>query len=228
MNKLLIVIPARGGSKGVPDKNIKLLNGKPLIHYTIEAARKVFPDKSIYVSTDSDRIKKIAEDTGIEVPFIRPSKLATDKSNSRDVLLHALEYYKNNNDDVPDVIILLQPTSPFRKSNHIKDALKLYSNDIDMVVSVKETESNPYFVLFEENGNGFLEKSKKGNYTRRQDCPKVFEYNGAIYIINTKSLEEKNFNQFEKIRKYEMDIFSSIDIDTEFDFLMAKMYIKNA
>ena len=227
MKKLLVVIPARGGSKGVKGKNIKLLNGKPLIQYTIDAAREVFDDNLIYVSTDSEEIKDIAEKTGLKVPFIRPSKLATDKANSRDVLLHAIEYYKQVNHEIPEIIILLQPTSPFRKSKHIKEALKLYNKDIDMVVSVKETEANPYFVLFEENEKGFLRKSKEGNYTRRQDCPKVWEYNGAIYIINTKSLKEKSINEFEKISKYEMDTLSSIDIDTKFDFLMAKMCFKN-
>lgn len=224
----LIVIPARGGSKGVPGKNIKLLNGKPLIHYTIEAARKIFEDRYIYVSTDSVDIKSVTEQTGLSVPFLRPEYLATDTANSRDVILHAMDQFKlaNNNED-PDVVVLLQPTSPFRKENNIREALKLYNSDLDMVVSVKETESNPYYVLFEENINGFLKKSKEGNFTRRQDCPKVWEFNGSIYIINTNSIRLMKINEFEKVVKFEMDSITSLDIDNELDWNLAETILKN-
>ena len=222
----LVVIPARGGSKGVPGKNIKLLNQKPLIHYTIEAARKVFEDQYIYVSTDSTDIKSISEQTGLTVTFLRPEHLATDTANTRDVLLHALKQFTLINKQEPDVIILLQPTSPFRKSVHIREALKLYTSNLDMVVSVKETESNPYYVLFEENESGFLKKSKEGSFTRRQDCPKVWEYNGAIYVINVKSLKKNDISNFSKIKKYIMPLNNSIDIDTELDFLMASLFLK--
>lgn len=220
----LVVIPARGGSKGVTGKNIKVLNQKPLIHYTIEAARKVFEDRYIYVSTDSADIKSVAEQTGLIVPFLRPGHLATDTANSRDVLLHAIEQFTLKQE--PDVIILLQPTSPFRDETHIKEALKLYNTDLDMVVSVKETNANPYYVLFEEDSKGFLTKSKNGNFTRRQDCPKVWEYNGAIYIINTKSLKIKNINDFTKVVKYKMNAYDSVDIDEEIDFDFANFLMK--
>lgn len=222
----LVVIPARGGSKGLPGKNIKLLNGIPLIHYTIEAARRVFEDKYIYVSTDSTEIKSVVEQTGFTIPFLRPKHLATDTANSRDVLLYALDQFILKNKKEPDVIILLQPTSPFRKSVHIREALKLYTSNLDMVVSVKETESNPYYVLFEENESGFLKKSKEGSFTRRQDCPKVWEYNGAIYVINVKSLKKNDISNFSKIKKYIMPLNNSIDIDTELDFLMASLFLK--
>lgn len=225
--KPLIVIPARGGSKGVPGKNIKLLHGKPLIHYTIEAARKVFDDTVIYVSTDSEDIKKISELTGLKVPFIRPEYLATDTANTRDVLLHALEEFTTKNSYKPDVVVLLQPTSPFRNETHIKEALALYKDDLDMVVSVKETESNPYYVLFEENKEGYLDPSKKGNFTRRQDCPKVWELNGAIYIINTNALIEKPISDFNKVKKYEMDASASHDIDTKLDWDIAEVLLKS-
>lgn len=217
----LVVIPARGGSKGVPGKNIKLLNKKPLIHYTIEAARKVFEDQYIYVSTDSVEIKSIAEQTGLIVPFLRPEHLATDTTNSRDVLLHAIEQFTLKHNQEPDVIILLQPTSPFRNETHITEALALFNANLDMVVSVKETNANPYYVLFEEDSKGFLEKSKKGNFTRRQDCPKVWEYNGAIYLINNESLKKNSFNDFTRVIKYKMNANDSIDIDDELDFNMA-------
>ena len=224
---MIVVITARGGSKGVIGKNIKELGGKPLIQYTIDAAREIFDDKKIIVSTDSEKIKTLVESFGLEVPFTRPEELAIDTANSRDVLLHAIDFFKNKNGFDPDCIILLQPTSPFRNSRHIKEALKLYTSCIDMVVSVKETESNPYYVLFEENVNGVLKKSKEGNYTRRQDCPRVWEFNGAIYIINTNSLREKKIGEFDKIIKYEMDSETSIDIDNELDWKVAESILNN-
>jgi N-acylneuraminate cytidylyltransferase len=224
--KPLVIIPARGGSKGVPKKNIKLLKGTPLIHYTINAARELFNDSCICVSTDSEDIKQVANEVGLEVPFLRPDELAADTSGSYEVILHAIEYYEKEGYN-PDTLILLQPTSPFRTSVQIEEALKLYSNEIDMVVSVKETKSNPYYILFEEDQNGFLRKSKESNFTRRQDCPKVWEYNGAIYIINVASLKKGTIGDFKKVIKYEMDEFSSHDIDTPLDWDFAEILIKN-
>lgn len=223
----LIVIPARGGSIRLPGKNIKPLNGKPLIHYTIEAAREVFNDNVICVSTDDQEIRKVTEKTGLGVPFIRPYDLATDTTDSRSVLLHAYNFYKNEMEYKADTVVLLQPTSPFRKANHIKEALELYQNDLDMVVSVKETESNPYAVLYEENSDGYLEKSKNGNFTRKQDYPKVWELNGAIYIINSKSILQNQVSEFKKIIKYKMTSKDSIDIDTALDFDFATFLMQN-
>lgn len=216
--KPLVVIPARGGSKRLPGKNIKPLNGKPLIHYTIEAAREVFDDSIICVSTDDDEIKRVCEQTGLKVPFLRPKELATDTADSRSVLLHAYEFYKEEKGYEANVIILLQPTSPLRNDTHIKEALDLYHDGLDMVVSVKETDSNPYFVLYEENAEGYIEKSKKGDFIRKQDCPKVWELNGAIYVMNVQSLLEKQPNEFEKVCKYVMRQKNSIDIDTKLDW----------
>lgn len=223
--KPLVIIPARGSSKGVPGKNIKLLNGKPLIQYTIEEARKVFNDDEICVSTDDEKIKNVVEETGLKVPFLRPAELALDNSGTYEVLLHAVKFYEDKN-YFPDTLILLQPTSPFRTSKQIKEAFEEYSNDIDMIVSVKKTKSNPYYILFEENENGFLEKTKESNFTRRQDCPKVWEYNGAIYVLNVEELKKAPLNKFKRIKKYEMDEFSSHDIDTPFDWEVAKAIAK--
>ena len=220
----LVIIPARGGSKGVPGKNIKTLKDKPLIYYTIDAARKIFKDHEIIVSTDSEEIKNVTELTGLKVPFLRPQELATDIMGSHEVILHALSYFESKY-GTPDKIILLQPTSPFRTSRHIIEALGLYDNNIDMVVSVKETKSNPYYVLCEEDENGYLVKSKESNATRRQDVPKVWELNGAIYIINIKSLKSRHISKFNKVKKYVMGEMASHDIDTEFDWLVAETLI---
>jgi len=223
--KPLVVIPARGGSKGVPRKNIKELGGKPLIYYTIEAAREVFEDKYIMVSTDDEEIKEVVERTGLKVPFLRPRELATDDAGTQEVLLHAIKFSEENG-YYPDTLILLQPTSPFRTREHIKEALNLYHNELDMVVSVKETKSNPYYVLFEENEEGYLRKSKEGDFTRRQDIPKVWEINGAIYIINMASLNTKVLTQLKRLKKYPMNDIASIDIDSELDFKFAKLIQK--
>lgn len=224
--KPLVIITARGGSKGVPGKNIKLLADKPLIQYTVETARKVFPDHIICVSTDDADIKTFVEKLGLNVPFLRPVELAQDDSSSYDVLLHAINYYLSLGYN-PDVTILLQPTSPFRTSNHIIEAMNLFDEDCEMVVSVKKSKANPYFNLFEQNKDGFLAKSKVGSYKRRQDCPDVFEFNGAIYLFKTEVLLAKNINEFTKIRKYEMDEMSSHDIDTELDWKIAEIIIEN-
>lgn len=224
--KPLIVIPARGGSKGVPRKNIKVLGDKPLIQYTIDAAKGVFDDEFICVSTDDFEIKSVVEQLGLKVPFLRPNELASDTAGTYEVLLHAISYYESKG-YFPDTLILLQPTSPFRTSAHIKEALKLYHESIDMVVSVKETKANPYYILFEEDGNGYLKKTKEANFTRRQDCPKVWEYNGAIYIINVKALKASAISQFTKVCKFEMDETSSHDIDTLLDWRIAEIIIND-
>jgi N-acylneuraminate cytidylyltransferase len=225
--KPLVVIPARGGSKGVPKKNIKLLNGKPLINFTIEAAQCIFENTIICVTTDNNEIKDVVENTtNLKVPFLRPDELATDNAGTYEVLLHAINFYEKGG-YAADTLILMQPTSPFRTSTNINEALKLYSSDIDMVVSVKETKSNPYYVLFEENIDGFLSKSKESNFVRRQDCPKVWELNGAIYIINIESLRKGPISSFNKVIKYVMNEIESVDIDTMFDWKLAEFCLND-
>jgi N-acylneuraminate cytidylyltransferase len=214
----LVVIPARGGSKGVPRKNVKLLAGKPLIHYTIEAARKVFDDEFICLSTDDVEIKEIAEQTGLKVLFLRPPELSKDSSSSRDLLLHAINFQESELGYFPNTIILLQPTSPFRSSDHITQALSMFTLALDMVVSVKMSKANPYFNLFEKNTAGYLQKCKVGTFLRRQDAPQVWEYNGAIYVINADSLKNEAISDFPKVKEYVMDEYSSVDIDTPFDW----------
>ncbi|MHA8065253.1 acylneuraminate cytidylyltransferase family protein [Aquirufa sp. ROCK2-A2] len=223
--KPLVVIPARSGSKGVPLKNIKLLGSKPLIHYTIEAARTLFSDDQILVSTDGEEIKQVVEQTGLKIPFLRPDHLSQDNSGTYEVLLHAIEWVESTG-YFPDCLILLQATSPFRSGNQIQEAMDLYDDSLDMVISVKETKSNPYFVLMEENEEGFLEKSKIGKFTRRQDAPAVFELNGAIYVMNVQSLKNGPISSFQRIKKYVMDELSSHDIDTELDWLVAETILQ--
>ena len=218
---MLIIIPARGGSKRVPDKNIRLLGGKPLIQYSIEAARELVPENQILVSTDSPRIKNVVEKLGIRVPFLRPAELAEDTAGTYEVLLHALEFYEKNNPK-PDKIILLQPTSPFRNADHIKEALDEYSHDLDMVASVKLSHSNPYLVLKEQNQFGFLQPIKESTFDEIEYAPEVWELNGAIFIINVESLKNQSLLRFKKVKKYVMDELASLDIDTPLDWKLAE------
>jgi N-acylneuraminate cytidylyltransferase len=229
--RILLLIPARGGSKSIPNKNITLLSSKPLIGYTIEECLKLIKlyDCEICVSTDSENIKNVAEKFGLKVPFLRPENLSNDTASSEGVITHALDWYQNNG-IIFDFVVLLQPTSPLRKFNHIIDAINLYlenqKNSIDMLVSVKISKANPYFNLFEENDSGMLTKSIKSSYTRRQDCPITYEYNGAIYVININSLREKGILNFDKIKKFEMDTISSIDIDEVNDIELCEYFLK--
>lgn len=223
--KFLYLIPARGGSKGIPGKNIKLLANKPLIYYSIDMAREMASDDDICVSTDSDQIIKAVEDYGLKVAFKRPDYLASDQATTHDTILHALEYYESKG-IYYDAVVLLQATSPFRKKSDIQEAIKLYSPDIDMLASVKITKANPYYVLFEENKEGFLEKVKSGEFTRRQDCPPVYEYNGSVFIMNTGSLKRESNTNFKKVRKYLMEDLYSIDLDEMIDWYFAEFLLE--
>ena len=224
-DNILVIIPARGGSKGIPRKNIKVLNGKPLIEYTIDCARAISSDENICVSTDDDEIIDVVQAYGLHVPFKRPAELASDTAGTYEVLLHALEFYERQGRHF-DVVVLLQNTSPFRTPDHVKEALALYDENLDMVVSVKECAANPYYCVFEENAEGYLHVCKgEGNITRRQDAPKVYEYNGAIYVINVTSLKQMPLNKFTKRRKYIMDELHSLDLDTMIDWQIAEMML---
>ena len=140
MEEILVVIPARGGSKGLPGKNIKNLCGKPLIAYSIDVARTITTDENICVSTDDQKIIDVVQNYGLQVPFVRPRELASDTATTNDVLLHAVKYYENNG-KMFNKILLLQPTSPLRTVDQVKEALLLYRNDVDMVVSVTKSHT---------------------------------------------------------------------------------------
>lgn len=228
-DNVLVIIPARGGSKGIPHKNIKLLNGKPLIYYTIDTARAITSDENICVSTDDMGIKSVVENYGLKVPFVRPSELATDTIGTYEVLLHALDFYEKLGKHF-DTVLLLQATSPFRRIEQVKDALQQYNDsEADMLVSVKVSAANPYYNLYEEDEKGFLHVCKgDGTIYRRQDAPKVYEYNGAIYIMSAAKLKTTHMHHMQKRIKYIMDAQSSFDLDTMRDWEMAEMILKTS
>ncbi len=219
----LFLIPARGGSKGIPGKNIKPLCGKPLLLYTIEAARAVADDADICVSTDSPQIRAVAQSAGLDVPFLRPAELSADNSGSHEVMLHALDFYRDRGVDY-HCVVLLQPTSPFRTPDDIRGAMALFDEDTELVVSVTEAATNPYYNCYELDEAGFLHISKgDGILLRRQDAPPAYEYNGAVYVISTAALRRHPIGKMTRRRPFLMPKERSVDLDTPLDWIVAEM-----
>lgn len=221
--RFLYLIPARGGSKGIPGKNIKPFLGKPLICHAIDQAREAGADDAdICVSTDSEEIRRVVENYGLPVPFMRPSELATDTAGTYGVILHALAWYRERGREF-DAVVLLQTTSPLRQAGDICGAVAMWNPAVDMVVSVCEASANPYYNIFETDSEGHLHISKgDGHYTRRQDAPRVWEYNGAVYVMSVESLLRMNYSQFPIRLPYVMPRGRSVDLDTPADWLRAE------
>lgn len=225
MKKIIhAIIPARGGSKGLPGKNIKHLGDKPLIAHTIEAARKSEWLGKVIVSTDDEIIKEISLEYGAEVPFLRPKELATDTSTSVDVLIHYIRTLQEDEKVIPEYLCLLQCTTPFRTTQDIDQAIqKCLQQEADACVSVCEVEENPYWMVTVEE-----ERIKKlinvpNEILRRQELPKVYRYNGGVYIIKTEVLLEDKTLFPENTTPYLMSAKSSMDIDTELDFKICEL-----
>ncbi|MCM1376919.1 MAG: acylneuraminate cytidylyltransferase family protein [Clostridium sp.] len=223
--KTLFLIPARGGSKGIPGKNIKEFVGIPLIVRTIRQALKIADNpEDVVVSTDSEQIARVARKGGANVPFLRPAELATDTSGTQGVIIHALDWFRNKGIDY-ERVVLLQTTSPLRQPDDIRRAINVFDNahEADMAVSVAEAAANPYYDIFEPDANGFLHHSKgNGGYVRRQDAPKVWQYTGAVYVIRSTSLRRGEMSRFEKILPSPMDTARSVDLDTPADWDIAE------
>ena len=224
MEDILVVIPARGGSKGLPGKNIKMLCGKPLIAYSIDVARAFADDKNICVSTDSEEIKQVVEQYGLKVSFLRPDYLATDTATSDDVLIHAVNYYREQYGRTFKKLLLLQPTSPLRTKEDVEGAIRLYRDDIDMVVSVMKSHAPA--VLCQDDDQGYVQLTYNKKALGRQQLPDMYEFNGAVYVINIKSLMDKGIAGFSKKVKYEMTKICSVDIDDIIDFKLVETIIK--
>ncbi len=218
----LAVILARSGSKGLKDKNIKELNGKPLMAYTIEAAVASGKFDTVHVSTDSEQYAEIARKFGADVPFLRDAELAGDHASSWDALRSVVkEYEKRGN--VFDTVTLLQPTSPLRDADNIRGAFEIFEEkQADSVVSVCEVDHSPLLCNVLDDSlsmDGFIDMSKVG---RRQELSTYYRINGAIYIQKTKFLMEGASVYGEKSYAYIMDKRKSIDIDDSYDFLIAE------
>lgn len=224
--KNIAIIPARSGSKGLKNKNIKLLNGQPLLKYSIDAAisSKIFDE--IMVSTDSSHYAEIAKKCGASVPFLRSAKNSEDKSSSWDVVIEVLNYYERNGQSF-DTFCLLQPTSPLRKAEDIVAAYKLFiEKQAKAVVTVCEVDHSPLWcnVLDEDCSlENFLPESSRG---QRQNFKQYYRINGAIYIANVKQFLEDNDLYVKNCYAYIMDKKRSVDIDTLDDFEYAEYLLK--
>ncbi len=228
MDNLIITICARGGSKGVKGKNIRKLLGKPLIYYTIKQAKEWGRAKHIVISTDSEEIAQIAKEFGAEVPFMRPDDLATDTAGKVGVIKHALkaseEYFGERFDAVMDLDI----TSPVRTTEDLENIYKLFlEKKPKTIFSVVAAHRNPYFNMVEEDQQGKVHLSKKGNFLRRQDAPKVYDMNASIYIYSRDFLmgEGENVVTDDSI-VYVMNDISRTDIDSELDFKFIEFLMK--
>lgn len=207
------------------NKNVKNLFNKPLISYSIEFALKIKNNNDLICITTNDKLaEKIANNYNDIIIVRRPSAYSSDNSSMEIVINHTLNFFKAKN-ILFKSIVLLQPTSPIRKIQDFKNIKKMFRNNIDMVVSVRKARENPYYLLFEENKFGYLEKSKKTSINRRQDAPLVYCLNGSFFMINTKSLEKKSIENFSKVVKVEMPFERSVDIDDELDWEYLKFLI---
>lgn len=220
--KKLAIIPARSGSKGLKDKNIKLLNGKPLLAYTIEAAVNSNLFDEIYVSTDSKVYADIAINFGANVPFLRSLELATDNASSWDVVREAIHCYKLNGKTY-DMVTLLQPTTPLRSGQDIIQAYNIFkSNEANAVVGVCEVEHSPLWcnTLPEDKSmTNFIDKNI--SKLPRQQLDVYYRINGSIYMLNTEYFDSCESIYDSKCFAYIMKKENSIDIDDEFDFKLA-------
>lgn len=219
--KILGIIPARSGSKGIKDKNIKPLLGEPLIKYTIDAALNSNMIDDLIVSTDSKTYANISKELGAKVPFLREDYLASDEAKTSDVIIDILE--KINEDY--DYFILLQPTSPLRNENHIKEAIKLgVDSECDSVVSVCEVDHSPMIMNTLDEDLSLFNFIKSSN--RRQDNEKFYRINGAIYISKVNHYKKTKDFYLENSKAYIMDRRDSIDIDDILDFQIAEAIMK--
>jgi len=226
--RTLILIPARAGSKGLPGKNVKVFNGKPLVAHTFEFAKKIAEANDIVcVTSNDDAVLSIANELDVFIPFKRPEQLSTDNASSYDVILHTINHFESLGNNF-DNVLFLQPTSPFRCVDDYEKVKNLYTNELDMVVSVRVAKDNPYYNLFEQTEGGYLLKSKESNFSTRQQCPEIYAFNGAFYLINTLSVKRENISNFKRIVKSIMPLDRSVDIDTIEDWHLAEMLAKNA
>ncbi|MCK7630240.1 acylneuraminate cytidylyltransferase family protein [Shewanella putrefaciens] len=226
--KILAITPARGGSKRLPGKNIKNLNGKPLIQWTIDAALAVQEIARVMVTTDCEAIAEIAKQAGAEVPFIRPPELATDTSSSTDVIRHALDFYRAQGEEF-DFVLLLQPTSPIRSADDIRCAIaQLKAHTADAVVSVCPCEHSPLWANTLPDDRSMADFIRhEVSQLRSQDLPDYYRINGAIYLTRVRRFyQENSLFLSSNIFAYVMDNESSVDIDHELDFLIAETVLK--
>lgn len=226
---MIAIIPARGGSKGVPGKNIRNLCGKPLITYTISAALKSKSIEKVIVTTDSLEIATIAKEYGADVPFVRPADLASDTASAVDVYLHAINFLQEELHESIEKLMVLLPTAPFRNEKHIDEAFELFQNaKADTLISMKEADT-PISWYYEKDASSRVRNigfdSDKA-VVNRQLNQKYYVPNGAIYILDRQLLLEKRTYYTNNTVAYVMGSEESIDIDHEIDFMLAELLME--
>ncbi|MBO7415540.1 MAG: acylneuraminate cytidylyltransferase family protein [Bacteroidaceae bacterium] len=237
MKNILITICARGGSKGIPGKNVKMINGKPLIGYTIDCAKKFKQcmkgrySVDIVLSTDSEQIRKVAADCGLKSNYIRPDYLASDTSGKVDAIYDVFSYSEKNNSKQYDYILDLDCTSPLRTQKDLSEALASLEADTNALIiySVSEPARNPYFNMVEQQSNGYYDVVKKldSQYLSRQTAPKVYDLNASFYIY-TRKLFELGYRTTDTDRSmiYLMDHLC-FDLDNPIDFEFMSYLLNN-
>lgn len=224
--KILAVVPARGGSKRIPGKNIKLVNGKPLIAYTIEVASKSKYINKLILSTDSDEIIKVCKDYPIEIPFKRPANLATDNALAMDTYEHVILEMRNNFNFDADILVILEPTCPLRTTEDIDNAIKLFlEKKADSVRSMVEASPAEYLKVIDENSkiSNYLENVKVLNM---QDYKKVYIPQGAVTVVDAKLFLKHKKYYYENTYAHIMPKERSVDVDSEFEFKLAEYLFK--
>jgi len=227
---ILGIIPARGGSKAIPRKNLAVLANKPLLAWTVEVAIGSDSLDRLVISTDDPEIAAVGKKLGAEVPFLRPTELATDTATSMDVILHAIRWLDENESYRPDYVLLLQPTSPLRTVTDIRKSIELLlAKRADAVVSVCETHQHPLWMKgMNEEGKLVDLYPQSAVPTRRQDLPPVFALNGAIYLaLRTFLLSERTFIS-DHTYAYVMPENRSLDVDTPWELHLADLILREA
>ena len=225
-NKMLALILARGGSSRLPRKNVLQLGGKPLIAWSIEAALQSQCNPRVLVSTDDQEIAETSTKWAADVPFLRPTELAQDDTPSMAPILHALQWLEENEQYRPDRVMLLQPTSPFRSSLDIDGAVDLMNDrQADAVVSVGPVHQDPTHIMHLDETGRLLEPLLNGQH-KRQDLPPLYALNGAIYLARRDVLQDQRTWYTNQTYAYIMSADRSLDIDTAFDFCLAKCMVE--
>ena len=227
--EIVAFIFARGGSKGLPGKNIRVLGGKPLIAWSIEQELKVKQINRVIVSTDSEDIAAVALDYGAEVPFIRPSELSEDNSPEWMAWRHALDHLHNISGAFPDIMISVPCTAPLRLPQDIESCINLYKKGgADMVITVSNSHRNPYFNMVKNNIDGTvsLVNAPESAVTRRQDAPEVFDMATVCYVTSPEFIMLHNSHFEGKVKAVNIPAERAIDIDTLLDFQIAESLFK--
>jgi CMP-N,N'-diacetyllegionaminic acid synthase len=231
-NNLICVIPARGGSKGIARKNLVNLGGKKLLAWTIEAALKSEMFDRVIVSTEDEEIADAAKDLGAEVPFIRPSSLASDEVHAVHVIFHTLDWIYNNDNSTPDGVMMLLPTSPFRSYVDIRNSVEIFNSGHDAVIGVVDLgkymtnlrymDKNTLKVVSDDED--LMTKIKLN--TQRQGLKKIYSVNGAIFLAKTDLLRSNGTFHMDGAKGYVMSVINSIDINSPEDLKLSHLYAK--